>query len=266
MCELFAMSSSKPAEVSFSLDEFSKHGGLTDLHKDGWGIAYYDENDARIIKETCSASESAYLDFIKNLSIQSKIVISHIRLATIGEKSVRNTQPFSRELGGRNHVFSHNGDFKNLADKLGINLKRFRPIGNTDSELAFCYLMEKMSIIWENEDSPDLTQRLNIFTLFSHEMKDYGIANFIYSDSDFIFIHSHKRLVKKDGTGASPGLHILQRSCPFETPKKIDGFELSVNEPQEVVLVASVPLSNESWIELEEGSIKVLQNGNIIKL
>ena len=60
MCELFSMSSSKATEVSFSLDEFSRHGGLTDQHKDGWGIAYYDDNDARIIKETCSASESAY--------------------------------------------------------------------------------------------------------------------------------------------------------------------------------------------------------------
>ena len=39
MCELFAMSSSKPTEVSFSLDEFSRHGGLTNLHKDGSGIA-----------------------------------------------------------------------------------------------------------------------------------------------------------------------------------------------------------------------------------
>ena len=40
MCELFAISSSTPTEISFSLDEFSKHGGLTDHHRHGWGIAY----------------------------------------------------------------------------------------------------------------------------------------------------------------------------------------------------------------------------------
>ena len=266
MCELFAMSSSKPAEVSFSLDEFSRHGGLTDLHKDGWGIAYYDENDARIIKETCSASESAYLDFIKSRSIQSKIIISHIRLASIGEKSVRNTQPFSRELGGKRHVFAHNGDFMNLIDKLEIKPTRFRPIGNTDSELSFCYLMEIMATIWANEESPDLTQRLNIFTLFAHEMREYGIANFIYSDSDYIFIHSHKRIITKKETKVTPGLHLLKRSCPIEAPNKIDGLELLVNEPQEVVLAASVPLSDEKWIALEEGTIKVLQNGKLITL
>jgi glutamine amidotransferase len=39
MCELSAMSALQPAEVSFSLEEFSQHGGLSGPHKDGWGIA-----------------------------------------------------------------------------------------------------------------------------------------------------------------------------------------------------------------------------------
>jgi len=38
MCELFAMSSRHPANVRFSLEEFSRHGGLAGPHKDGWGI------------------------------------------------------------------------------------------------------------------------------------------------------------------------------------------------------------------------------------
>jgi glutamine amidotransferase len=41
MCELFAISSFEPTNVTFSLDEFSKHGGLTGPHKDGWGIVFY---------------------------------------------------------------------------------------------------------------------------------------------------------------------------------------------------------------------------------
>ena len=108
MCELFALSSSSPTEVSFSLDEFSKHGGLTNHHRHGWGIAYFDLNTARIIKEAKPASESEFLTFVKNYSIVSKLIMSHIRYATQGEVSFRNTQPFSRELAGRQHVFSHN--------------------------------------------------------------------------------------------------------------------------------------------------------------
>jgi len=264
MCELFAMSSSKPTEVSFSLDEFSKHGGLTDLHKDGWGIAYYDHNDARILKEACSASESDYLAFIKNLKIQSKTIISHIRLATQGEVSVRNTQPFSRELGGKQHVFVHNGHFPKLDTQISLKLERFRPIGNTDSELSFCYLMEKMTKVWDKEILPSLSERLEVFTLFCKEMSPHGIANFIYSDSDNTFIHSHKRLVKEGSKDASPGLHLLHRDCPMDTEgNTIDGLKMKTNQPQQVILVASVPLSNENWKALQEGEIKVLRDGEI---
>lgn len=265
MCELFTMSSSRPTEVSFSLDEFSKHGGLTDKHRDGWGIAYYDQNDARILKEACSASESTYLKFIKNLKIQSKTIISHIRLATQGEVSVRNTQPFSRELGGRQHVFVHNGHLVDFEKQLKILPKRFKTIGNTDSEFSFCYLMEKMADIWDKESAPSLANRLQVFTVFCNEMRRYGIANFIYSDSEFTFIHSHKRLVETDNNTPSPGLHILLRNCPIKTPEgNIDGLQIKTDKPQHVIIVASVPLSNENWQALQEGEIKVLQNGMIV--
>ena len=52
MCELFALSSNQPTNVTFSLSEFAKHGGLTGPHKDGWGIAFYANRDAQIIKRT----------------------------------------------------------------------------------------------------------------------------------------------------------------------------------------------------------------------
>ena len=276
MCELFAMSSSMPTEVSFSLDEFSRHGGLTDLHKDGWGIAYYDQNDARIIKEARSASESAYLRFIKDHSIQSNIVISHIRLATKGEVSVRNTQPFARELAGRLHVFAHNGDLENLDKNLVVHpLKQpcFKPIGNTDSEQAFCYLMENMSLIWNQHEPPEFSKRLDVIRTFANKLIKQGIANFIYSDSEYVFVHSHKRISSKDHKTILPGLHLVCRSCQVDKDNaSISGLTLAThpaqqkdNQTKKVALVASVPLSsNDDWQALKEGEIRVLHNGKII--
>ncbi len=262
MCELFAMSSSIPAEVSFSLDEFSKHGGLTDLHKDGWGIAYYDDNDARIIKEACTASKSTYLKFVKDLSIHSKIIISHIRLATQGEVSTRNTQPFTRELGGKQHVFAHNGDIFELDNKAEYKSNRFRPIGNTDSEIAFCYLMENMSKIWDEENPPDLASRYKVFASFVSEIKLLGIANIIYSDSEYVFIHSHKR-ISPDGNQLA-GLYMTCRRCSAsESDLPINGLQLDKSTSKDVVLVASVPLSDKDWFEIPEGEIRVLKNGEV---
>ena len=51
MCELFIISSSTATEIRFSLNEFSKHGGLTNQHRHGRGIAYFSQNSAKIIKE-----------------------------------------------------------------------------------------------------------------------------------------------------------------------------------------------------------------------
>ena len=47
MCEFFAISSRLPATVSLSLKTLAEHGGGSAPHADGWGIAYYREDDAR---------------------------------------------------------------------------------------------------------------------------------------------------------------------------------------------------------------------------
>ena len=103
MCELFAMSSRGPATVTLSLGTLAEHGGDTAPHKDGWGIAFYDEGDARILKDTEGASHSKWVQFVEQQEIRSTLVLSHIRLATDGRISTKNTQPFARELGGRPH-------------------------------------------------------------------------------------------------------------------------------------------------------------------
>ncbi len=40
MCELFALSSDKPANVTFSLGVFGERGGRLGPHRDGWGITW----------------------------------------------------------------------------------------------------------------------------------------------------------------------------------------------------------------------------------
>jgi glutamine amidotransferase len=40
MCELLAMSARYSATVQMSLEEFSRHGGLSGPYKDGWGMVW----------------------------------------------------------------------------------------------------------------------------------------------------------------------------------------------------------------------------------
>ena len=41
MCQLLGMNCRTAAEMSLSWPEFCERGGGTDVHADGWGLAYY---------------------------------------------------------------------------------------------------------------------------------------------------------------------------------------------------------------------------------
>ena len=104
MCELFAMSSRVDTSLSFSLHEFSQHGGKTGIHSDGWGLATYQGKTAQVYKEAEPAAFSQQMKFIQTHPYKTQCAISHIRRATVGEKALRNTQPFVRLINGQSVV------------------------------------------------------------------------------------------------------------------------------------------------------------------
>ncbi len=76
---------------------------------DGWGVAYLHETDAQLIREPAPAMNSPLVTFLGSHGPASDLVVSHVRHATVGDRKLANTQPFVRCLGGRAHVFAHNG-------------------------------------------------------------------------------------------------------------------------------------------------------------
>jgi predicted glutamine amidotransferase len=138
MCELFGISSDRQATTRLSLRELAEHGGPSGPNKDGWGVAYYDGPDVRLIKEAEMAAGSDWVRFLEGHDLRSPMVVAHIRRATAGERSYRNTQPFARELAGRMHLFAHNGWLPDIAGLTDFRSVRFHAVGQTDSEQAFC--------------------------------------------------------------------------------------------------------------------------------
>jgi glutamine amidotransferase len=268
MCELFAMSSDGPATVKYSLEQFSKHGGLTRENKDGWGIAYYDEGDIRLIKEAEPAANSPWVEFIAHQNLASDTVIAHVRMASRGHPKLENTHPFERELGGRRHVFAHNGTLKNIETALPLSGERFCPIGETDSEHAFCVLLDRLHAVWRSADGgvPDWQDRLGIITEFAADVRPMGQANFLYSDSDVLFVHSQaRRYQRPDGSlteARPPGLNMLiKKHTSEENDLSTAGLDVSVGAKQ-AMLFASVPLSTDLWVPLPEGTVLAVKNGH----
>ena len=138
MCELLGMSANVPTDICFSFSGLIKRGGETGSHKDGWGIAFYEGRGFRSFHDPIASADSEVAKFIQHYSIKSTQIICHIRKANRGRVCLENTHPFSRELWGQIWSFAHNGQLKGIKKKV---LNGYTPIGTTDSEYAFCWIL-----------------------------------------------------------------------------------------------------------------------------
>lgn len=263
MCELFGMSSRYPSTVQLSLEEFWRHGGLSGPHKDGWGIVWYDEREVRLIKESRPAADSACVRFIQENPFTTPFALSHVRRATQGAVALRNCQPFVREVGGAWHAFAHNGDLAGIDAAMPTRLDGFRPIGETDSEIAFCALLERLRPLWSGKERPSLGSRREVVEGFAAELREMGPANFLYCDGDALFAHGDRRH-HDDGTIHPPGLWRLHRHCPAGGDLVTDGLHIEAHGvEQDVVVFASAPLTDEGWVPLPRGEVLTAACGRL---
>ena len=99
MCELLGLCFNQAVRPNLSFKGFRIR---SETNPDGWGIAFYPDTFAQIIKEPLEAEESLLSEFIENYpKIKSKIFISHVRLNSVSKPAFMNTHPFKRELGGK---------------------------------------------------------------------------------------------------------------------------------------------------------------------
>ncbi len=85
MRELFGMSARFPATATLSMEAPARHGGQSDEHRDGWGVALISGPDVHCAREPCPAAERPALRFMTSHDYRGRLVLAPIRLATAGE-------------------------------------------------------------------------------------------------------------------------------------------------------------------------------------
>jgi glutamine amidotransferase len=238
MCELFAMSADRPRDVGDSLSRLMPRGGETGPHADGWGVAYYEGRAARIFKDPAPAAESRCLALLANHGWKSTAVIAHIRKANPSAfgRATANTHPFEREWNGRSWVFAHNGKLPDLDHGDACPSGRYRPLGDTDSELAFCLIMNAVvRAAAPGEDRPSPEKLVRTIWPAVETLADLGEFNFILGDGENLYAYAHTNL------------HALRKTAGENT-----------------VLLATAPLTDEPWRRLPAGKIHVFANGDDI--
>ncbi len=68
-------------------------------------------------------------------------MVAHIRQANRGEVALESTNRLPASYG-RNWTYAHNGQ---LTGYKSLETGNFRPVGETDSEKAFCWLLHKLT-------------------------------------------------------------------------------------------------------------------------
>lgn len=256
MCELLAMSANVPTDIVFSFTGLVERGGVTGPHVDGWGITFYEGKGSRTFKDAAPSSQSHIAQLIKSYPIKSEVVISHIRQANRGQVSLENTHPFSRELWGRYWSYAHNGQLSDYQAMLAT--KRFQPVGETDSEMAFCWILEAIANEFGAIPPVDMQPVFEYIAQLAQQIREKGIFNLIISDGDYLMCF------------CSNNLSYITRRAPFGNAKLIDtdvviDFDKETTPNDVVSIIATRPLTNnENWHVMQPGEWKLFRLGEII--
>ncbi|SDO30138.1 glutamine amidotransferase [Halomonas shengliensis] len=256
MCELLGMSANVPTDICFSFTGFLHRGGGTGPHRDGWGIAFYEEGGYRDFRDPHPSVRSPIARLIRDYPIKSHVVISHIRQANVGQVRLANTHPFVREMWGQPWCYAHNGQ---LAGWQALPLSFYTPVGDTDSEHAFCWLLGELRRRFPRRPANDV-EREGMWRLLHQlceRLRGLGVFNLLLADGDYLYTFCSTKLA-----------HITRRA-PFGQASLSDA-ELAVNfaehtTPDDIVsVIATEPLTdNEAWERMAPGELLVWRDGTI---
>jgi len=265
MCDLLGMSFNMPVRPKFSFKNFRYKDRI---NPDGWGLAFYPDKSAQVIKEEGEALKSLLAEkLVEYEYIRSKIIIAHVRAGTEGLGSHKNIHPFQRELNGREYVFAHNGDVREIKQHQGFKLNTFKPLGDTSSEYAFCYILQviKDRVIgkWNDAEFKWLESELK-------KINEYGKFNCIFSDGELLFCyadinqHNHLSFIRRK----APFGEITLLDLKTSSGERYVNLDAEKDPNQEGFIIATIDRTgkptDESWEAFKGGELQVFENGKKI--
>lgn len=251
MCELMGLSFTRPISADFSIRQFAARSAE---NADGWGLAWYPDRAVAIVKEPVRWGQTPYTSFLETYAgLRSSLYIAHVRRQTVGgEPTYADTHPFVRELNGREYCFAHNGTLRGRIWDLPLG--RFRPVGRTDSERAFCYLLEAMARRQEPLTTEDDWNWLSTELVRLNEL---GQLNCLFSDG--------RRLFCYHDLGGYKGLTLRRIPLRDGDTRQFEDGQWKVDLAEDTVkpgfVVATNPLSPSGWNAFSPGELIVLEAG-----
>lgn len=254
MCELLGMSANVPTDICFSFAGLRVRGGKTGPHRDGWGIAMYRDQHVWSIHDPRPSADSDLAELISKTSLKCDIVICHIRQANVGEVCLPNTHPFYRQQWQKTWSYAHNGQLEH-SDRL--KTKTHHAVGSTDSERAFCWILDKLHERF-GETLPAVDRLSEAIAELASELRKMGVFNMMLSDGQHLFCYCTTKL------------HWITRRAPFKKATLADDevsidFQEVTTDKDVVTVIATQPLTtDEQWQQMQPGELCVFGGGEVV--
>ena len=243
-----------PTDIVFSFSGLALRGGARGPHADGWGLALYEGRAVRTFLEPAAAAGSKLAAYVRSHPIKTLLAIAHVRKRTRGPISLANTHPFVRELWGRHFTFAHNGTVRGVKRHA---LTRFRPIGTTDSEYAFCVILNRLERAFPKGYPKDRSRLYRAVARVGKELGESGTFNFLLGDGEQMFARCATKL------------SYIVRKAPFDKATLADedltvDFSQVTTPRDRVAIVATAPLTrDETWTIGRPGEMWVFRRGQL---
>jgi glutamine amidotransferase len=251
MCELMGLCFAGPISADFTTREFARRG---EENADGWGLAWYPDRSAVIVKEPVCWQDSPYTSFLETYQhLLSPLYIAHVRHKTVGGPPTHaDTHPFKRELGGREYCFAHNGTLTGFHDELPLS--RFHPVGSTDSEHLFCHLLDAIA---RRGDEPAGEEGWRWLHGRLAALNRMGKLNCLMSDGRLLFCYH-------DAAGYK-GLALRKIRVHGHETRRLEDDDMRIDLEGESsnhgFVVATHPLTSTGWHAFRAGELIVLEGG-----
>jgi len=263
MCRLFVLRANQSTRVTSSLLSAShalQKQSCCDrrgvCHDSGWGIGHYLHGQPFRTRSTRSAgADPLYRQLAE--TIAAPTVLAHVRLASIGSITEKNSHPF---VHGR-WMFAHNGTLFGFAEA-PEGLVRLIPVhlragieGQSDSENAFYFLLgrlEKACGSLECFPSAAVVGQVlaeaigTLAELYPGQGEELSEFNFLFTDGRIVV--------------ASRWRHTLfwlerQGTLPAESDPPVEK-----GSAYHALAIASEPTTTEAWCELPDRTILQIEN------
>lgn len=226
-------------------------------HSDGWGIGYYPDGQPVVERRSTAAHEDLHFSLTAE-RIFTRNVVAHVRHATVGAITPENTHPFV----WRRWLFAHNGTIGGFASagpslerELAPRIARDRR-GTTDSELAFLWLRHRFASAGIELDrrAVDLPALVAALAELVGELSERCAA--VRSDRptrlNFLLANGQVMLASR----WNHSLFVVERDGVHDC--EVCGIPHIRHESgtrYRAVVIASEPISRESWRPVPEGSV-----------